>query len=192
MQGISLVDLSTIGAAGTPALKHLTRIVRAATARPPGQPTQTAVRCRRRPDRSACVGHIETHCQDLPELVRWRCTVCGDVGVARHWRQSPWRILETPLAGPAAHVFVPEAAYRTLERCAPDDALAQRVVCGALSTDAGYRLDGGVDTFRRLHRCLSIVGRHDGRSARQARNAARALASGLSRWTIERDESRPG
>ncbi|MGK0360646.1 MAG: hypothetical protein ACI9U2_002959, partial [Bradymonadia bacterium] len=85
-----------------------------------------------------------------------------------------------------------ETAWRTLGRWAPDDALAQRVVWAAMPTEKGIRLDGGLDTFRRLQRCLAAVGRRDGRPAQHARIAARAIAAGLSQWTIERGESRPG
>lgn len=192
MQGISLVDLSTTGAADTPALKHLNRIIHAATARPAGRPISTAVRCRRRPGGTRCAGYIEARTQDLPELVRWRCVACGDVGVARHWRSSPWRIRRTAMAGPRVRIVIPQSAWRTLERWAPDDALAQRVVWAAVPTDGGFRLDGGVDTFRRLHRCLSAVGQRDGRPALEARAAARLIAAGLSRWTNARGGSRRG
>jgi hypothetical protein len=191
--GNHLVDLTTVRAADTPALRHLERLVRAATARPSGVWSRSAVRCRRRPKHSPCTGFIDVRRQDLPEVLQWACPVCGEVGLARGWRHSPWRIQPSACAGRATAITVPESAYRVLERSAPPDDLAQRVVRGAVVDEDGICLRGGVDTFQRLYRHLRAVERvAQGARARRARLAASAVAAELSRSATERGESRPG
>lgn len=194
MKGTTLVDLATVGPARTPALRHLSRIIQAATVRPAGAVACTAVRCRRRPGHRPCGGFIEVCRQDLPELVRWYCPRCGDGGVARNWRQSAWRLRAAPWAGKALMITVPEATYRLLEFNAPLDEQAQRVVRGALVTDGVIQLDGGTETLRRLHNHLCTLGRRgpDERLRRRAEAAARDFADGFRRSATERGAPRRG
>lgn len=194
MKGTSLVDLTTVGPARTPALRHLSRIIQAATVRPAGVITRTAVRCRRRPGHTPCAGFIEVRRQDLPELVRWYCPRCGDAGVARNWRESPWRLRPGPAAEQALMITLPETAYRLLEFNAPPDEQAQRVVRGALLADGDIQLDGGESTLRRLHNHLCTLGRRgpDERVRRRAEAAARAFADGFTRSATGRGAPRRG
>lgn len=58
---------------------------------PPGVPTPTAVRCRKRPRRKPCTGVVVTTITDVPDELSWHCDHClAEEGVIRNWRTSPW------------------------------------------------------------------------------------------------------
>ncbi|MCB9544539.1 MAG: hypothetical protein H6706_01435 [Myxococcales bacterium] len=182
-----LIDLArTRGRPDTPARRHLARIVAAATANPAGILVDTAVRCRRRPGRRRCVGWIATRRQDLPEEIHWSCPACGDGGVARGWRQSPWSFgtAVRKLAEPAADAVaftLPEPLYRAMEATELPDARTRRVVLGATHEEAGVRLEGAPDVVRRLQRHLaSLAGRAaSARRRQQVARIARLMARDL-------------
>lgn len=65
-------------------------IVSAASLQPAGEWLDAAIRCRRRPGRRPCPGHIRVRRVDLPSRVEWHCTFCGDNGLISHWRGTRW------------------------------------------------------------------------------------------------------
>ena len=64
----------------------------AASVRTPGQESQTAIPCRKRPSRKPCRGHVQVMLTEVPELLCWRCPACGDQGVVDGWRNSIWNL----------------------------------------------------------------------------------------------------
>ncbi|MEZ4468767.1 MAG: hypothetical protein R3F43_31145 [bacterium] len=178
-----LIDLArTRGRPDTPAARHLARIVAAATANPAGVGVETAVRCRRRPDRRRCAGWIEIRRQDLPEEIRWSCPACGDGGVARGWRQSPWSFDATLRPAPApVTCTLPETVYRAVEAEDLPDVRTRRLVLGATHGEEGVQLEGAPEVVRRLQRHLAAVGTRasSAHRRRQAARAARLMAQDL-------------
>lgn len=69
---------------------HLSRIVEAGTASPAGEPTESSLRCTRRPARRPCAGLIEVVRLEVPPAIEWWCPVCGDDGVISGWEGSPF------------------------------------------------------------------------------------------------------
>lgn len=50
----------------------------------------TGLRCRRRPNRRPCSGHLAVQRDDAAEHVHWQCTHCDDNGLISGWRGSIW------------------------------------------------------------------------------------------------------
>lgn len=66
-------------------------IVQHATSSPlRGGPMVTELRCRRRPGRKPCPGHIVVAIWSAPSYIEWTCSHCGD-----NWRGSQWDQSET-------------------------------------------------------------------------------------------------
>ena len=65
-------------------------IAMAATVAEPGRAIQTALRCRRRPDKVPCQGRLLVFRQELPPEIQWQCPLCGDHGLIRSWQGTPW------------------------------------------------------------------------------------------------------
>lgn len=70
--------------------RYFGSIVSAASVQPAGPWVDVAIRCRRRPGRRPCPGHIRLRSLDIPSHVEWHCTSCGDNGVISHWRGTRW------------------------------------------------------------------------------------------------------
>lgn len=56
---------------------------------------ETPLRCRRRPKRRRCTGHLCVRLQHLPAEIRWHCQVCGDNGVITGWQGTEWDLSAT-------------------------------------------------------------------------------------------------
>ena len=70
--------------------EHLTAIV-AMTSHPEIIiPSEYRVRCRRRPGRKPCGGHIESDLDPDTEDIFWWCNKCDDKGYIRNWKRSMW------------------------------------------------------------------------------------------------------
>jgi hypothetical protein len=71
--------------------EHLTAIVRAATAAErAGEWWTSAIPCRRRPGRRACLGRIAILRDQPPVPIHWRCSNCTDEGTISNWEESPY------------------------------------------------------------------------------------------------------
>jgi hypothetical protein len=75
--------------------EHFGAIVRAVTWDPVGAGTGSSVRCRRRPGRKPCRGHIRAAItlDDRMDIV-WECPLCGDNGVISNWHGTMWDCLD--------------------------------------------------------------------------------------------------
>jgi len=66
-------------------------IVQAATAWPfPDIPTQSVLRCRRRPGRKPCPGFLRVLLLEDKNEIAWGCSSCDDEGWISNWRGSHW------------------------------------------------------------------------------------------------------
>jgi hypothetical protein len=70
--------------------EYMGRIVEEATVNPPLILLDTAIRCRRRPGRKPCPGHIRLICNDDVGEILWECTSCDDRGSISGWQGTPW------------------------------------------------------------------------------------------------------
>jgi hypothetical protein len=61
-------------------------MVSAATFAPPGQEVQTFLKCRKRPNRKPCPGHISVRLEEHPAQLHWWCSCCGNNGVFDSWK----------------------------------------------------------------------------------------------------------
>ena len=88
--------------------EYLGRIVEAATAKPPMFLRHSDIRCRRRPGRKPCVGHIRlVYNEDEGEIV-WECTACDDRGIISDFEGTPWdRSFDREHVDDSIEVYVP-------------------------------------------------------------------------------------
>ena len=70
--------------------EHLTAIVAMASYPEIVIPAKYNVRCRRRPARKPCGGHIEADLDASTDEIMWWCTQCDDKGYIRNWKRSMW------------------------------------------------------------------------------------------------------
>jgi hypothetical protein len=75
--------------------EHLGAIVVAVTREPFKSATASAVRCRRRPNRKPCLGHIRAALTlDGDMDIVWECPSCGDNGRISNWHGTMWDCLD--------------------------------------------------------------------------------------------------
>jgi hypothetical protein len=124
-------------------VRQFARVVAAATSVHAGLTVHTPIRCRRRPLRRACEGHLLVRRQDVPALIQWGCPECRDHGALVAWRRTPQDLSDQPASLlPEVEVVLQEPEYRALEALPRLGAPAGRVVMGAAFTPFGIRLSG--------------------------------------------------
>ena len=123
--------------------RGLGRLVAAATAIHGGVTVHTAIRCRRRPLRHACQGHLLVRRQDVPAEIQWGCPECRDRGILRGYKSTPQDLsAQKPLLEPECVVTLDETEYRALEGILTLRPAAERIIMGAAYTPHGIRLSG--------------------------------------------------
>lgn len=80
------------------------RIVEAGSAWGRAEPLDTAIRCRRRPQRRPCTGHLRVRLS-AGQIV-WACTRCRDHGRIHHWEGLEWDFSKARAPRDAARVPV--------------------------------------------------------------------------------------
>ena len=139
-------------------------IVAAASAQRPGEEVLTPLRCRRRPDRHPCHGHLWVRCTgpEDREEVRWRCPVCGDGGVIRGWQGTAFDRRQDRLPPDAPQVGVLTFAsafqvreFRRLPGLSPE---ALRILDRARQTTRGVVVEVTADELRRLRSESRLIG----------------------------------
>jgi hypothetical protein len=104
-------------------------IGRAATCAPVrGEAYQTVVRCRRRPNRRPCPGHVRVLLTHIPERLEFWCGHCGDRGSVMAWPCAEWAEVEAPRLPPnAMEVVVPVSVFKALRGLPVDPDVARRL-----------------------------------------------------------------
>jgi hypothetical protein len=143
---------------------HLASVVRAATAAKAGAPWESALRCRRRPGRRACPGHIAVFRADLPAPIEWQCTACGDDGVISGWEDSYFD-LHAPRSEPPEDVQIDivvsdvvAAALRDLRYL---DTGCERLVFRARAGNGGVVVTGSRDEIDELIDAVAAEANHE-------------------------------
>jgi hypothetical protein len=78
--------------------EHFAAIIAAVTQDPHQSATVSPVRCRRRPGRRPCPGHIRAAITlDARMDITWECTSCGDNGLISNWHGTMWDCLDAEL-----------------------------------------------------------------------------------------------
>lgn len=117
----------------------LGRIVAAASRHPTPETLVSVIRCRRRPNRRPCPGHISFTREDAENRVAWRCQECGDCGIITHWTGTRWD-LSWPLglygSLPAlAWFLVSPDEFQLLQKLDWEDEHLTSVLAGAVWAD---------------------------------------------------------
>jgi hypothetical protein len=152
---------------------HLASIVRATTAREPGEAWVSAITCRRRPNHKPCTGTIGICRTDLPPDIEWRCTGCGDSGVIRGWEESPFDLMRRPSnrADEQSRYEIPvstevASALRNIQLWDLD---CERIVFGARIDARDTILTASLDELEALVDSVAAEANHEDNRHRQKR-----------------------
>ena len=133
-----------VPARGRSTVKFLGSIVEAVTAawETPLDFHGTMVRCRRRPNRKPCTGHINARVIDVPSELHWTCDTCEDHGVILNWRGCPWDLssivaFEDEEGDESVSLDVNEEEYEAIRSILVLDEVAERVVRSARGSGEG-------------------------------------------------------
>jgi tetratricopeptide (TPR) repeat protein len=121
------------------------------------QRLDSTLRCRRRPGRRPCGGHLAIRCFD--EAILWGCTRCADCGELRRWRGTPWdRGTDPPEPGELVVPIAPSSHAALLALQPPE--VRRPALRARYGTDA-FELQGSADELRALADAASGIGRFD-------------------------------
>ena len=164
------LDLSedTPGPARRPA-GHLGNIVRAATAGDAGTAWESALPCRRRPDRHLCPGRMIVLRTEAGAPIRWQCSACDDEGLISNWEDSAFdlRRRQLTLAEPVHEAVIPDevaAALRSLQMLDTD---CERVVFRIRTRNDGAILAATDDELDQLIGFVAAEANHEPSRRRQ-------------------------
>jgi len=73
-----------------PLMRYMTEIVALASALVPNQVRIIPLRCRRRPGRRPCEGHLHAKLEGESGDIIWECSGCGDQGLISNWQDTAW------------------------------------------------------------------------------------------------------
>ena len=151
---------------------YLGDIVCAATFAPPGVEVDTAVRCRRRPERKLCHGLIRLRLSEEPAELSWWCPVCGDHGVIRNWTGTPGALSHI-----TGTIFVDGSEYCEIELTKKEYELlseisvlepgAEKIVQDAVITDKGMLLLGPLESMDILLGYIAFEANYESKVRRQ-------------------------
>lgn len=147
-------------------------IVSAATLAPPGAEVHTALRCRRRPGRKPCPGHIVVERLEVPPEIEWSCPCCGDRGVIRNWRGTGWDLSGKGNSGnngePRLAIELSIEQYDALRKDSVSfDAECERIILGAVTTRRGIEIKGTFEELDYFLECLAAEANHETNAARR-------------------------
>ena len=143
--------------------EHLATIVRAASALP-STGRQTAVRCRRRPERTPCAGRIVVALSEDPPTVHWVCPSCRDAGSISGWQGSVGDLSPDPGdEGTRMVAVVSEEVYQALRGCLFLDRAGERVVHSAEPERGAVRLCATDEEWDDLRDAIAAEANHSAR-----------------------------
>ncbi len=94
-------DVSDQGASGRMVrlARFLGEIVSASSVMTSGEFQTSSLKCRRRPNRRPCKGHIRLGRDPDTDEIHWSCASCNDRGVITHWHQTSWDLSQEVESG---------------------------------------------------------------------------------------------
>jgi hypothetical protein len=151
--------------------KHLSNIVRAATAGDAGTAWESALPCRRRPANRACSGRMIVLLTEPGAPIRWQCSVCDDAGVISNWEDSPFdlRRRQLTLAQPANEIVIPNEVAAALRDLQLLDTDSERLVFRIRAHHAGAVLAATDDDLDELIGSVAAEANHEPNRRRQQR-----------------------
>lgn len=152
-------------------------VIFAATVVEPGVVVETALRCRRRPGRRPCPGHLIVSRHDVPPQIRWNCSHCDDNGYIRGWRGTGWDLYDIasgerePRDAKLHRVLLTEDEYLVLWNVqqvgAAFDMDTARIIYGAITTRHGVEISGSFDDLDYFLDCLAAEANHEKNSRKR-------------------------
>lgn len=134
--------------------RYFGSIVSAASVVDRGVWGDTAIRCRRRPGRKPCPGHIRVYRLGHSAPIEWHCSSCDDQGEISNWKESTWDLSQglgrQDSAEKSGAVLVSEQELREVRKILVLDSVNQRVIDGATNAPGGFLLHGSEDNFEDL------------------------------------------
>jgi hypothetical protein len=148
------------------ASEYLSLIVAAATLAPPGVEVDTALRCRRRPERKQCNGLLRLQLQECPAKLIWWCPSCGDNGQIQNWKGIPFNRAYTRGANGAnkdefCEVLLTNKEYGLLSEIAILESGAENAVQNARMVESGMMLLGSIDSLDHLLGYIAFEANHE-------------------------------
>ncbi|MCB9540381.1 MAG: hypothetical protein H6704_29545 [Myxococcales bacterium] len=137
--------------------RHVARIVEAATANAAGLSFESPIRCRRRPKRVPCTGHIIVRRQDLPSEIQWACGECGDTGLVHNWRGTPWDVAGHDHRATQLAVYLRPADYKVIELYGGLDASSRALVLGARRVSQLVVIEGTPERLEWLCAAIDLM-----------------------------------
>ncbi len=134
--------------------RYFGSIVSAASVGDVGEWMDTDIRCRRRPGKKPCPGHIQVYRQGHSAPIEWHCSSCDDQGIISNWKESTWDLSQDlgmqDSARKSGEVVVSEEELREVRQILVLDSVNRRVIDGAAVAPGGFVLRGSEDNFEDL------------------------------------------
>ena len=151
---------------------YLAEIVSAATMAPPGMEFNTSLRCRRRPKRKPCQGHIRLLLQEVPPELQWWCSECSDNGTIKNWKGIPWdrsRLHWEDSKKDTTYykIHLREEEYSLLAEIAIVEPQAHSFVENAIQINAEYLLVGAAHVINDVIGYIAFEANHETNKRRQ-------------------------
>lgn len=151
---------------------YFSAIVSAATLAPPGVEVVTDLRCRRRPNRRQCHGLIRLRLQEEPAELLWWCPQCGDNGVIRNWKGTPWKLVhvrtdECINCDEYCEILLSEKEYALLTEISILASGAMKIVQDARIKGDGYMIIGSIENIDDLMGYIAFEANHEQKPRRR-------------------------
>ena len=145
--------------------RYFGSIVSAASVVDRGVWRDVGIRCRRRPGRKPCPGHIQVYRLGHSAPIEWHCSSCDDQGEISNWKESTWDLSHgvgrQDSDGKSVEILVSEEELRELCKILVLDSVNQRVIDGATSAQGGFILRGSEDNFEDLLGYITAEANHE-------------------------------
>lgn len=168
--------------------RYFGSIVSAASVIDRGVWRDSAIRCRRRPGRKPCPGHIRIYRTGHSTPIEWHCSSCDDQGVISNWKESSWdlslSLSRQDSTGKSGEVVVSEEQLHELRKILILDNVNQRVIDAAKVTSGGFVLCGSEDNFEDL--LGYITGEADSERNRHRRQILERVCERIEDFLLER------
>ena len=151
--------------------RYLGTIISSASVAPVGMWIDAAIRCRRRPNRQPCRGHIRLRRTGLSSPVDWGCTWCDEGGVISNWQRSIWDLsvagVESgAINGPPLEVVLAIEELNAVRQNLIFDLEIERVLASARKTAQGCLMRATEEDLDNLLEYIASEANHEGNRRR--------------------------